>query len=366
MHESISVKNFVKNSIQGPMKKIAPILNKRFALPHGTTLDRVISSLSQSEKLVFWILVAVLTISTLSIFSKVNDSVLVEIEAKGGSFTEGIIGSPRLINPVLALSDADRDLVSLVYSGLLKATPEGDLILDLAERYSVSDDGLVYEFSIKEEAVFHDGERVTADDIIFTINKTLDPTLKSAQRANWDGVLIEKIDDRTVHFTLTRPYAPFLQNTTIGILPKHIWNHVDSEQFPFSEINVTPIGSGPYKVSGVKKDSSGVPEVYVLKSFNEYTLNRPFINKITLRFYQNEADLISAFNKGSVDSINSISPEAIAHINPERVERTPLPRIFAVFFNQNTAQIFSNIEVRKALDTATDKDLIVEEVLTGY
>lgn len=342
------------------------MLNKRFTIPHGDMLDKAVSSLSQSEKLVFWILAFILIISTLTIFSKVNDSILVEIEAKGGSFTEGIVGSPRFINPVLALSDADRDLVSLIYSGLLKASPSGEFIKDLAENYTVSDNGLVYEFTIKESAVFHDGERVTVDDIIFTINKTLDPILKSSQRANWDGVLIEKVDDRTVRFILTRPYAPFLQNTTLGILPEHIWNNIDSEQFPFSDTNTVPVGSGPYKVSDVVKNSSEIPETYVLESFKHYTLGRPFIDTITLEFYQNETDIISAFNKGSVDSINSISPEAISRIDPERVERTPLPRIFAVFFNQNTAQIFSNIEVRKALDTAVDKDTIVETVLTGY
>lgn len=361
------MKNSVKNSIQKTKGKVASFLiNKHFTIPHSATLDRAVSSLSKSEKLVFWVLVSILIISTLGIFSNVNDSVLVEIEANGGSFTEGIVGSPRFINPILALSDADRDLVSLVYSGLLKATPDGGLISDLAESYTVSNDGLVYEFIIKEEAVFHDGEKVDANDIIFTINKTLDPTLKSAQRANWDGVLIEKIDDRTIRFTLARPYAPFLQNTTLGILPEHIWKHIDSERFPFSEINAEPIGSGPYKVSRVKKDSSGIPEMYVLKSFKDYSLNRPYINKITLRFYQNETELISAFNKGAVDSINSISPEAIALIDAERVEKTSLPRIFAVFFNQNNAQIFSNIEVRKALDVAIDKDKIVETVLAGY
>lgn len=341
-------------------------MNRYFTIPHSSSLNQAISSFSQSEKLVFWILVSIFIVSTLSVFSNINDSVLVEIEAHGGSFTEGIVGSPRFINPVLALSDADRDLVSLVYSGLLKALPSGELTPDLAENYSVSDNGLVYEFTIKEDAVFHDGGNVTANDVIFTINKTLDPTLKSSQRANWDGVLIEKIDDRTVRFTLARPYAPFLQNTTLGILPEHIWNNVDSEQFPFSEKNIIPTGSGPYRVTEVKKDSSGIPEMYILKSFKKYSLNRPFIDKIILRFYQNEAELISAFNKGSIDSMNSISPESIAHIKPERIERTPLPRIFAVFFNQNTAQIFSNIEVRKALDVAIDKEEIVKTVLAGY
>lgn len=356
----------VKNSVKKTIGKIKPVLNKRFTIPHETVLNKAVSSLSQFEKLVFWVLVSVLIVSTLSIFSKVNNSILVEVEAPGGSLTEGVVGFPRFINPVLALSDADRDLVSLIYSGLLKATPEGGLIPDLAEGYTVSDNGLVYEFTIKESAIFHDGKPVTTDDVVFTLNKTLDTTLKSAQRANWDGILTEKIDARTIRFTLARPYAPFLQNTTIGILPKHIWEYVDSEQFPFSEINTTPIGSGPYKVTSVKKNSSEIPETYVLTSFKEYTLNKPFINKIVLHFYQNEADLISAFNKGSIDAVNSISPEAIAHINPERIERTPLPRIFAVFFNQNTAQIFSHIEVRKALDTAVDKSKVVKDALSGY
>ncbi len=342
------------------------VINTDIKIPHSDTLEHSIRSLSYFEKVVFWLLVLVLMFSTLGIFSNINDSILVEVEATGGSFTEGIVGSPRFINPILAISDADRDLVSLIYSGLLKATPEGALIEDLTESYTVSNDGLVYEFKIKEDAVFHDGERVTTDDVIFTINKALDPALKSSQRANWDGVIVEKIDDTTVRFILARPYAPFLQNTTLGILPEHIWNNTDSEQFQFSEENIVPIGSGPYKINRVKKDSSGIPETYVLKAFKDYSLNRPFIDKIIIRFYKNESELISAFNKNSIDSMNSISPETIADINPERVEKAPLPRIFAVFFNQNKAQIFSNIEVRKALDTAVDKNKLVENIFKGY
>ncbi|MEX0652372.1 MAG: ABC transporter substrate-binding protein [Candidatus Paceibacterota bacterium] len=356
----------MKDSIHNSIQKTKLLFKKRFVFSHTTELEGVVSSLSTSEKLLFWVLVGVLILSTLSLFSKANDSFLTQIEARGGSFTEGIVGSPRFINPVLALSDADRDIVSLVYSGLLKATPDGDLIEDLAESYSVSEDERSYDFVLKEGVVFHDGKPVTVDDVIFTISKTLDTTLKSAQRANWDGVVVQKIDDRTVRFTLAHPYAPFLQNMTLGILPKHIWQNIDSEQFPFSGVNTAPIGSGPYKIDSVKKNSSDIPEMYTLKSFKNYALGQPFINKITLRFYQNEASLVSAFDKGTIDSMNSVSPEAIAHINQERIQTTPLPRIFAVFFNQNTAQIFSHKEVRSALDTAVDKNMLIQKALTGY
>lgn len=327
---------------------------------------RAISSFSPLEKALLWTLIGILSLSALNLLFKANNLVLIEARARGGSLTEGIVGSPRFINPVLALSDADRDLVSLVYSGLMKATPEGDIVEDLAERYNVSPDGLSYEFTIKEAAAFHDGEAVTADDVIFTVNKTLDPTIKSVLRANWDGIKVEKVDDRTVRFVLPRPYAPFLQNTTMGILPEHLWQRIDSGQFPFSETNVSPIGSGPYKIRTVKKNSDGIPEVYILSSFDDYALGKPYVKKVILRFYQNEAELVRAFKKGSIEALGGISPESAGTLEAKRIERSPLPRIFAVFFNQNTAQIFSNIEVRKALDVAVDKRMIVEQVLAGY
>ncbi|MCW9054394.1 MAG: ABC transporter substrate-binding protein [Candidatus Pacebacteria bacterium] len=337
-----------------------------FHLPRAATFERVFTSFSPSEKILFWGLTGLLVFSTLGLIAEVNDSILIETEARGGSFAEGILGSPRFINPVLALSDADRDLVSLIYSGLMRPTADGSLSLDLAESYTVSEDGLVYDFTIKDNALFHDGTPVTADDVIFTIGKTLDPTLKSAQRANWDGVRVEKISDHSIRFTLARPYAPFLQNTTLGILPKHLWEDIDAEQLPFSQFNVEPVGSGPYRIKKIAKDSSGIPETYILDSFKEYVLGRPFINSITLHFYKNESDLIVAFNKGRIDALNSISPEHVSELEDAKVSRTPLLRIFGVFFNQNTAQIFSHIEVRKALDIAANKTAIVEQVLAGY
>ncbi|MBI2617988.1 hypothetical protein HYW58_00865 [Candidatus Kaiserbacteria bacterium] len=348
------------------LKHLISVINARLDAPFVVGIKRVLSSLSRFETVVLWTLVGMLILSGLNLLSKANGLILVEAKARGGSFTEGIVGSPRFINPVLALSDADRDLASLVYSGLMKATPEGEVVEDAALNYSISPDGLSYEFTIREDALFHDGEPVTADDVIFTINKTLDPAIKSAQRANWDGVKVEKVDEHTVRFVLQRPYAPFLQNTTMGILPKHLWQGIDSGQFPFSEMNVSPVGSGPYKVKTVKKDSTGIPEVYILASFNDYALGKPYIKKITLRFYSNETDLMRAFKKGAVDAISGISPESIGTLGAQRIERSPLPRIFGVFFNQNSAQIFSHKEVRAALNAAIDKNMIVDQVLSGY
>lgn len=347
-------------------EKFYTLWTKHFTLPKTDALEEAVHSFSPFEKVLFWVLVVALAGSSLSILSHVNNLILVETPARGGSLVEGVLGSPRFINPILATSDADRDLLALVYSGLLKATPEGGLIADLAETYTVSEDGLIYSFIIREDAVFHDGEPVTADDVVFTVQKALDPTLKSPRRANWDGIVIEKVDEREVRFTLIRPYTPFLQNTTIGILPKHLWESLSAEQFSFSPLNINPVGSGPYRIAGIKKNSSGTPESYTLKAFRHYTLGRPYITTLTTRFYQTEDTLISAYTHNDVEAINSIAPEKIVTLDTKRIEQAPLPRIFAVFFNQNINQLFSHVEVRKALDIVLNKEAIVTQVLSGY
>ena len=107
---------------------------------------------------------------------------MVNVPMDGGSITEGIVGTPRFINPVLAFSDADQDLVSLIYSGLMRKSINGTLIPDLAEKYEGSKDGLIYTFTLKNKIYFHDKKPITADDVIFTINKIKDPTIKSPKK----------------------------------------------------------------------------------------------------------------------------------------------------------------------------------------
>jgi peptide/nickel transport system substrate-binding protein len=344
------------------------IHKKVFSIPKEELVNRSIQSFSPSEKAVFIFLIAVLIGSAFFILSRINQSLLIEVPREGGTVTEGVIGSPRFINPLLAASDADRDLTALVYSGLLKPTPEGGLIEDLAESYRISQDGLVYDFILKNGISFHDGKPVTADDIIFTIERAQDSSLKSPKRASWDGVSAQRVSEREIRFILKVPYAPFLENTALGILPKHIWKNADAEQFPFSNFNIEPIGSGPYKVRSISRNSSGVPSVYELAPFNKYALGKPYIKKIRMVFYPSEEALLKGYAGKTVRNINSVSYGKLKDLSNKntRIERSVLPRIFAVFFNQNQAPIFSNKEVRRALDAAIDKKKIVEEVLGGY
>ena len=338
---------------------------RNLKLPSKNELRSAIFSFSKKEWFMFLGLTIVLFISTIVILESINKSFMTGVPMRGGSISEGIIGTPRFVNPILALSDADRDLVSLVYSGLMRKNPDGTLIPDLAEKYEMSKDGLTYIFTLKDKIYFQDGKPITIEDIIFTINEVKDPIIKSPYKANWEGVNIEKIDEKTIKFTLKQPYASFLENTTLGIMPAHLWSGSPIE---LNNANTNPIGSGPYEVGNVSKQSSGIINYYNLKSFKKFALGNPYIKQITLRFYPNEDDMISALKSGEIDQISSITP-ANAKILKDagyRIESSVLPRVFGLFFNQNQAQIFTDKHIIEAIDQAIDKDKIVNEVLEGY
>lgn len=338
---------------------------RNFKLPTKSKINAALARFSRKEWYVFLGLVLVLIISMLAILESINKSLMVSVPLRGGSISEGIVGTPRFINPVLAFTDADQDLVALTYSGLMRKTPDGSLIPDLAESYTMSPDGLVYTFVLKDKIYFQDGKPVTADDVVFTINKIKDPTIKSPHKVNWDGVTAQKVDDHTITFTLKQPYASFLDNTTIGILPEHVWGNSPIE---LNDANTNPIGSGPYMISGVSKESSGIVDSYNLVPFKKFTLGVPYIQNLALHFYSNEDDLIKALENKTVDQISSITPINAQILKEEnyKVDSSVLPRVFGLFFNQNVNQLFTDKAVISAINSVIDKDQIVREVLLGY
>lgn len=349
------------------LKNVGLFLSKHRNTKGLDKAQNIFNSFSITEKTLFFVLAAVFVFAALSLVYEVNSRYLTEVPTHGGKLIEGILGTPRFINPLLALSDADRDLTALVYSGLLRATPEGDFVPDLARSFSVSDDGLSYSFIIRDSAVFHDGVKVTADDVIYTMNKAQDSALKSPRRASFEGVTAEKISEHEIIFRLKQPYAPFITNLTLGILPKHLWENIEGDQFTFSLLNINAVGSGPYAIESIEKGNDGVPSQLTLKANEYYTLAKPLIEKIIFKFYQNEPDLVTALSEDVVESAANIGPEKMADL-PDRlaIMRAPLTRIFGVFFNQNEKEILAHKEVRKALAMALNRENIISNVLHGY
>ncbi|PJE51095.1 MAG: hypothetical protein COV29_02365 [Candidatus Yanofskybacteria bacterium CG10_big_fil_rev_8_21_14_0_10_36_16] len=288
--------------------------------------------------------------------------------AYGGSFTEGIVGAPKYINPLLAqANDTDRDITALIFSGLTKFDENGELVMDLAKTYDVSDDGLTYTFTLRDNIFWHDNEPITADDVVFTILTAQNENYNSLHIINWKGVEVSKIDSRTIAFKLKNQYAHFLNNTTLGIIPKHLWENVKPVNFGLSDLNTKPIGSGPYKFEKLKKDEFGNIKEYELRAFKEYHDEGPFIKTIIFKFYMSEEDMLDAKNNGDINSL-SVSSQGLKKIKFKQratINKIKLPRYFSVFFNQNQSSALSDKNVRLALNYATNKQELTNEILGG-
>jgi len=339
-----------------------------FLLPLKNKIKLTISSFSKKERFVFLFFIFTLVLSTIVLLESVNESFMVNVPIQGGTLTEGIVGSPRFVNPILAYSSTDNDLVSIIYSGLMRKSGDGTLIPDLAKKYEISKDKLTYTFTLKDKIFFQDGKPVTASDVLFTINKAKDLIVKSPKKINWDGVSVEKLDEKTIVFTLKQPYAYFLENTTLGILPEHLWEDGKNTPIEINELNINPVGSGPYQLKKVGKESSGLVNSYTLSSFNKFILEKPFITTIVFNFYPNEDSLVVALMNGDIEQAGSITPENAKNLEEKnyRILSSVLPRVFGLFFNQSQNQIFTDKNVVQAMNLAIDKDKIVKEVLSGY
>lgn len=343
-------------------------LNRERSLKYLGRFETLLTHFSPGERLLLYGLSITLAFSVLALVTSLNARVSTVVPAPGGNLVEGEVGPARFINPVLTLSQPDEDITALVYSGLMRALPDGSIVPDLASGYSISADGMTYTFSLRKDATFQDGTPITASDVLFTVAKAQDPEIKSPQRANWEGVVASAPNEHTVVFQLQHAYAPFIENATLGILPKHLWNNVSAEEFPFNPLNTHPIGSGPYKVASFNTDSTGSATKYNLVPFQKYALGEPNLSHITFVFFPNTDAMLAALNIGQIDAVGGVSSSDLATVTRTDVHavEVPLPRVFGVFFNQIHDPALTDLAARQALDAAIDKKALVDTVLNGY
>ncbi len=346
------------------------MLDKKVHIPLFDTLERIRKSFNPLERWLFYFLSALLTTGSALILYQAYTNITISVPGYGGKIVEGVVGTPRFINPILAISQTDKDLSELVYAGLMSRNQNGELIPEMAETYTVSDDAKTYTFTLRENLTFHDGTPLTADDVVFTIQKAVQPEIKSPERANWEGVSVEKVDDITVKFILRQPYAQFLQNTTLGILPEEHWGKFTADEFIFSKLNTEPIGSGPYTFHNSEYDASGIPENMILKAFDKYALGMPYIKDVVFKFYPNRNELKNALIKKEITNAGNISPEFVSEIISKNtnlnIMTSTLPRIFAIFLNQKNNTALQNKNIKEALRDSIDKDELIKQILGGY
>ncbi len=292
--------------------------------------------------------------------------------APGGIYTEALIGSMGRLNPMLDWNNpADRDINRLIFSGLLKFDSRGLPQPDLADSWGSSADGTQYNFSIRPNAVWHDGEPVTSDDVIFTIEmiKSSGSLFPQDIKDMWSQIDVKKLDDHTIQFKLPEPFAPFLDYTTFGVLPKHLLETVPADQLASTEFNLQPVGTGPYKFERLTTSGGQITGV-VLAVNEDYYLPRPFIEQVVFRFYPTSAAAFDAYQQGEVLGVSQITNDVLqsALMEPTfSVYTSRLPQMGMVFLNNNspTAPFLQNAQVRRALLLATNRNVIASKILGG-
>lgn len=330
-------------------------------LPSKKQWAQVFKTLNKKEKISLFVFLGLFFFSLFSL-SIILYAQNTEIQPGiGGAYAEGMVGRPRFINPLYSQSsDVDRSLAEIIFSGLMQYDEQGKIVTDLADNIEIKNDGRIYEVYLKNNLSWHDGERLTVDDVIFTVKTIQNSDYKSPLRGNYLGVEVEKIDENGVRFKLKEGYSGFLERLTFKILPKHIWENISPQNFLLTNYNLKPVGSGPYRFKNLEQDASGK-----ITSINLVRFGKTNIAEVAFKFFDTEEDLIEAAKAKKINGFSISNPERYGLFSNKKMREysLSLPRYFTVFLNPDKSRFLSDVKIRKALNLGVNKKNIVENIL---
>lgn len=291
---------------------------------------------------------------------------------QGGVYTEGLVGSLGRLNPLLDWNNtADRDVDRLLFSGLIRFDERGLPQADLAESWGVSQDGTIYNFTIRSNAIWHDGTPVTSDDVIFTIEmmKSAGSLYPQDIKDLWSRVEVTQLNEKNLKFTLPEPYVPFIDYLKFGVVPKHLLDSVPPEQMANADFNINPVGTGPYLFDHLIVESGQIVGVVLSISQNYYG-DAPFIEQVVFRYYPTPADAFDAYQQGDVFSISQISSDVLQPALEEpnlSVYSSRMPQMGFVLFNLTSPDVAFLQEpvVRRALMLGLNRPNIINSIMQG-
>ena len=293
--------------------------------------------------------------------------------ALGGTYVEAVSGYPQSLNPLLSFyNGADSDVTALVFSGLTKLNMQGEVVPDLALGWEIDPTGITYTFRLNPRALWHDGLPISADDVVLTTNLLQDPDYPGPPHIAtlWKSVQVEKVDELTVRFLLEEPYTPFLDYTTVGLLPAHLLSDVQAADLPsLPEFSRAPIGTGPFRLTEVVVEEGLITEV-ALKRFSRYYGPEHYIENFVFHFYPTAQAAVEAYSTGAAEGIGKVPPELLAETWQKEdlnFYSAPQAEMTLLYFNEILTETvpFAATAVRQALLFGLDRQGLVDDVLQG-
>jgi peptide/nickel transport system substrate-binding protein len=291
---------------------------------------------------------------------------------RGGIYVEADVGTPVRLNPVLdSYNQIDRDLDRLIYSGLIRFDSRGLPKADLAASWTISADGKSYTFALRPDASWHDGQPVSSDDVVYTFSKLQDPDYPGPADLHemWKQIKVEKVDDRSVQFTLPEPYAPFLDYLSLGLLPEHLLRGVSAKALIDHPYNLHPIGTGPFRFDRFVTDGTRITAIS-LTAFDKYYGDHPYLQGVEIRFYTDPKAALEAFQAGQVQGLGRASDAELPPLLQDPKIATysaRLPSAGIVFLNlKNPEKTFlADKQIRQALLLSVNRQALIDRFLGG-
>lgn len=323
------------------------------------TIKLVLAALTRNERKAIIIAFAALLIALAAwIFITLQEkSVLIPVA--GGTYTEGIVGQPIMVNPILSERQTDKDLSALLFSPLFS----------LLDDWNSSPDGKTYTVKLKEGLTWDDGVPLTSDDVLFTVDTIQDPAARSPLGKDWQGIIMERTSQLQVKFTLPTPYVFFTENLKrTRLIPKHIFSAIPIDNVRLSDYNLEPVGSGPFAFERLAKRRDGFITEYRLKVNEHYSGARPHIDHFTITFYSTQDDLLADMRLRRVQGFGSTLPLSTEIKNLPRIteDAVAMPRYYALFMNAVNNSALKDADLRNALGLAINKEKLVRDVFKEY
>jgi peptide/nickel transport system substrate-binding protein len=329
------------------------------------------------RKMVWQIVIVVVALAAIAVLLFSQQPTLLPVTpevvpSSGGVYSEALIGSFNRLNPVLDYTNpADQDVGRLIFSSLLRFDDRGLPVNDLVESMGISQNGQNYNISLREDALWHDGQPVTSEDVIFTVDllRSDDLPVPEDIRSLWQTVEAEALDEHTLQFRLPEPFAPFLDYLTFGILPQHLLGDLSTAETIDAQFNLQPVGSGPYHFDQFLVEDDQITGV-ALSAFEDYYDEPAFIEQFTFKYYPDANAVLAAYQDGEVLGISQVRNEILSEALQEpnlNMHSGQVPLLSIIFLNLDNPRVpfFQDVEIRRALLMGLDRPRMITQLNDG-
>ncbi|MDB5177865.1 MAG: putative Extracellular solute-binding protein family 5 [Candidatus Saccharibacteria bacterium] len=286
----------------------------------------------------------------------------VQAGANGGTYAEATLGDIDTLNPLYASTSSELAASRLIFSSLLAYDTTGHLNMDVAKSMAVNTEGTTYTLTLKDNVKWHDGSKLTAQDVAFTVDLIKNPATRSPLQLQWQDVTVKVIDDHTLTFSLPSAYAAFPHALTFAILPKHILSDVDPSSLRENAFSLMPVGSGPFDLRLLQPAQD--QKIVNMNAFDDYFKGRPKLDRFEIHAYKSYGDVVSALKTGQViaadlSETSGFTNKAIYSIHNTAVN----DGVYTLF---NTSQpILNELPVRQALQRAINIEKLRRDIAPG-